>query len=451
MSKAWATAHDVVAAAELQRQAGDLRCPQRQRHRTVCPQELRVRCRSVLVANPHWWGRRGNVDEADLCRSSSPTPRASPRSFRARSTSSSIRRFRTFARLQEEGRFKLAETTDIGTQYLGFDQSRDELQFSDVKGRNPFKDLRVRRAVYQAIDIDAIVAKVLRGQATPTGSYRLAADRRLPRPSSNSRLRYDPAAARRAAQGSRLPRRLRGDARLRQRRLPRRGVPGDRRHARAGRHPDDVPALADRDILPQADAGDDQLLRVRLVAAAPTRGRRSMRSCTATAATAPARSTAGATRIPSSIRLIDAIRVEPDIARRRQLVGDALRLMHADLPLIPLYRRTLTWVMRAGHQRRAMAERHPGAALRRDQRPATLGTWARTATLTIDAIRLPDDDPFRRRRAASSSPSTCGAGRRAAADRHRPRDRPAAAAGRIRRRRFAASTSPSIPRSGATR
>ena len=29
-----------------------------------------------------------------------------------------------------------------------------------------------------------------------------------------------------------------------------------------------------------------------------------------------------------------------------QLVGDALRLMHADLPLIPLYRRTLTWVMR---------------------------------------------------------------------------------------------------------
>jgi peptide/nickel transport system substrate-binding protein len=27
-------------------------------------------------------------------------------------------------------------------------------------------------------------------------------------------------------------------------------------------------------------------------------------------------------------------------------VGDALRIMRADLPLIPLYRRTLTWVMR---------------------------------------------------------------------------------------------------------
>jgi peptide/nickel transport system substrate-binding protein len=40
------------------------------------------------------------------------------------------------------------------------------------------------------------------------------------------------------------------------------------------------------------------------------------------------------------------MRVEPDPAHRRQLVGDALRLMQSDLPLIPLYRRTLTWVMR---------------------------------------------------------------------------------------------------------
>jgi peptide/nickel transport system substrate-binding protein len=28
------------------------------------------------------------------------------------------------------------------------------------------------------------------------------------------------------------------------------------------------------------------------------------------------------------------------------MVGDALRLMNTDLPLIPLYRRTLAWAMR---------------------------------------------------------------------------------------------------------
>jgi peptide/nickel transport system substrate-binding protein len=49
---------------------------------------------------------------------------------------------------------------------------------------------------------------------------------------------------------------------------------------------------------------------------------------------------------PQLDQLLDAIRVEPDLSRRRQLVGDALRIMRADLPLIPLYRRTLTWVMR---------------------------------------------------------------------------------------------------------
>jgi peptide/nickel transport system substrate-binding protein len=49
---------------------------------------------------------------------------------------------------------------------------------------------------------------------------------------------------------------------------------------------------------------------------------------------------------PKLDALIDAIRVEPDIAKRRAMTGDALRMMHADLPLVPLYRRKLTWVMR---------------------------------------------------------------------------------------------------------
>jgi peptide/nickel transport system substrate-binding protein len=49
---------------------------------------------------------------------------------------------------------------------------------------------------------------------------------------------------------------------------------------------------------------------------------------------------------PRLDRIIDAIRIEPDLATRRRMVGEALRVMHADLPLIPLYRRTLAWAMR---------------------------------------------------------------------------------------------------------
>ena len=80
-------------------------------------------------------------------------------------------------------------------QYLGFDQSRSELQFSDVKGRNPFKDVRVRRAVYHAIDVDTIIAKVLRGQAVPSGTHvSPLVDGYLPE--LDKRLPYDPATAR---------------------------------------------------------------------------------------------------------------------------------------------------------------------------------------------------------------------------------------------------------------
>jgi len=43
--------------------------------------------------------------------------------------------------------------------------------------------------------------------------------------------------------------------------------------------------------------------------------------------------------------LIDAIRTEPDITRRRAMVTTVLRLVGEDLPYIPLYRRTLTWAM----------------------------------------------------------------------------------------------------------
>jgi peptide/nickel transport system substrate-binding protein len=48
------------------------------------------------------------------------------------------------------------------------DQKRDELLYSNVKGKNPFKDKRVRQAFYQAIDIDGIKRVVMRGASNPT-------------------------------------------------------------------------------------------------------------------------------------------------------------------------------------------------------------------------------------------------------------------------------------------
>ncbi|NBB83211.1 MAG: ABC transporter substrate-binding protein [Alphaproteobacteria bacterium] len=59
---------------------------------------------------------------------------------------------------------------ELRTIFLGMDQARDELLYSDVTGENPFKDRRVREAFYRAIDIQAIQRIVMRGNSTPTAA-----------------------------------------------------------------------------------------------------------------------------------------------------------------------------------------------------------------------------------------------------------------------------------------
>ena len=66
---------------------------------------------------------------------------------------------------------KVIEGPENRILFIGLDQSRDKLLYGDVPGdKNPFKDIRVRRALYQAIDIEAIKTKLMNGQAIPTGA-----------------------------------------------------------------------------------------------------------------------------------------------------------------------------------------------------------------------------------------------------------------------------------------
>lgn len=58
---------------------------------------------------------------------------------------------------------------EVRTIFLGFDQFRDELLYSSVKGTNPLKDVRVREAIVRAVNLQAINERVMRGAATPTG------------------------------------------------------------------------------------------------------------------------------------------------------------------------------------------------------------------------------------------------------------------------------------------
>ena len=98
------------------------------------------------------------------------------------------------------------------------DQKRDELLFSSVKGKNPFKDKRVRQAFYQAIDIEGIKKTVMRGAATPVALL-LPPQVNGYAPDLAKRLPYDVEAAKKLMVEAGYPQWLRGQDELPERPL----------------------------------------------------------------------------------------------------------------------------------------------------------------------------------------------------------------------------------------
>jgi peptide/nickel transport system substrate-binding protein len=73
-------------------------------------------------------------------------------------------------RLKASPTLRVSEGPENRTIFFGFDVASPELASSDIKGKNPFADVRVRRAVNNAINRQAIQRVVMRGQAVPAGT-----------------------------------------------------------------------------------------------------------------------------------------------------------------------------------------------------------------------------------------------------------------------------------------
>ena len=76
---------------------------------------------------------------------------------------------RDVARLRNTAGVKIIDGPENRIVFIGMDQGRDELLYSSVKGKNPFKDVRVRKALYQAVDIETMKTKLMNGQSYPSG------------------------------------------------------------------------------------------------------------------------------------------------------------------------------------------------------------------------------------------------------------------------------------------
>ena len=72
-------------------------------------------------------------------------------------------------RLEEHPDLHVLKGFETRVIYFGMDQSRPELLYSSVKGKNPLQDRRVREALAYGLDVRAINDKVMRGSARPTG------------------------------------------------------------------------------------------------------------------------------------------------------------------------------------------------------------------------------------------------------------------------------------------
>lgn len=150
--------------------------------------------RTVLVPNPNWWGKaEHNLTKAVF------TPIGNNATRVAALLSGEIDLMypvplQDVPRLESTSGVQALQGPELRTIFLGFDQHRDELLDMPGSGKNPLKDVRVRRAFYQAIDINAIKRVVMRNAATPTGLM-IAPGINGFQPDMNERFPYDPDAA----------------------------------------------------------------------------------------------------------------------------------------------------------------------------------------------------------------------------------------------------------------
>src|SRR5471032_1994198 len=111
--------------------------------------------KTVLVANPSYWGQHGNVTEAQFLVVGSGATRLSGL------VSGDLdfvvdAGFQDIERLSRTPDIKVEQGESLAAQYLGFDFANASLQQGDAGGTNHFRILKVRQAMRMAIDLAAI-------------------------------------------------------------------------------------------------------------------------------------------------------------------------------------------------------------------------------------------------------------------------------------------------------
>lgn len=170
MSKAWAEKNNSTSPKDIKTQEETFAHRNAMGTGPYVVKEWQPDQRLVLAPNPNYWGKNPtNVTEIVY------TPIKS-QATRLAALLSGETDFvldpspQDLPRLRGNADLKVIDGVENRTIFLGMDQHRNELPGSNVKGRNPLKDARVRKALYQAIDINALNRVTMRGLSQNTGT-----------------------------------------------------------------------------------------------------------------------------------------------------------------------------------------------------------------------------------------------------------------------------------------
>jgi peptide/nickel transport system substrate-binding protein len=188
MSKAWAEQNGAAKPASVKAKVENFATNNANGTGAFKIKSRQVGVATVLVPHDGWWGPRDhNLTEVRF------TPIQSDATRVAALLSGEVDMVypipqQDAARVNATGRHQVLTGFELRTIFVNMDQARDELLESSVKGKNPFKDKRVRQAIYQALDLEAIRSRIMGGTSHVAGTmvapgvngYDAKLDARLP-------------------------------------------------------------------------------------------------------------------------------------------------------------------------------------------------------------------------------------------------------------------------------
>ncbi|MCD8340426.1 MAG: ABC transporter substrate-binding protein [Burkholderiales bacterium] len=313
-----------------------------------------VDVKTVFERNKDWWDEPNRVGNVDI---SNYTPIQSGATRTAALLSGQIDFVldpapQDIQRLKKTPNIKVMEMPELRTIMIMLDQFQDQSPYIKVDGKptdkNPFKDKRVRQALYQAVDIEALKKNVMRGASEPIGTI-IASSVNGWSEKANQRLPYDLDNAKKLLAEAGYPNgfefvldtsnnRWVNDESIAKALAAMWAKIGLKVHVNAMPRSIYFPKIERFDTSASMMGWTPATLDA-LIAIQPLVGTYDLQKGYGLA-------NPGRVSDPEIDKLIEKITIEPDAVKRNQYIEDALMLIKENVYVLPLHTQYLTWAMK---------------------------------------------------------------------------------------------------------